>query len=133
MKLSWMFDKDQAFYMLSSMIPQERVWVGHVRWVGGIPDWSLKSLWYVIIYMCAEYQISSMVKSVLRSTHPRIHTWRTLKVTDWSGAWESLKFPTSAFHWTKTSNHDLVFFFMNYCHNYFFSLETFWVSLENLL
>jgi len=62
-----------------------------------VPDWSLggwghpwhhRSSWYVILELCAKFQLSSMIWSVSRTCHPRSHTSRTLKVPDWSlGGW----------------------------------------------
>ena len=63
-----------------------------------VPDWSLGgwghhgqygSSWYVILDLCTKFQLSSMFWSASRTPHSRSHTWRTLKVPDWSlGGWD---------------------------------------------
>ena len=62
-----------------------------------VPDWILGgwghswhhgSSWYVILDLCAKFQLSSMNRSVSRTPRPRSHTWRTLMVPDWGlGGW----------------------------------------------
>ena len=73
-----------------------------------IPDWSLggwgypwhHGSWYVIIYLCAKFQLSSMIWSVSRTPCPRSHTWRMLKVSDWSlGGWGHLDKTTMKLSW----------------------------------
>ena len=69
----------------------------HTWWMLRVPDWSLGgwghpwnhiSSWYGILYLCAKFQLSSMIRSESRTPHPRSHTWRMVKVPQWSlGGW----------------------------------------------
>ena len=45
--------------------------------------WRLVSSLYVIFYLCIKFQLSIMIKSVLRISHPWTNTWRILHVLDW--------------------------------------------------
>jgi len=58
-----------------------------------VPDWILGELdhswhhglsWYAIFEVCAKFQLSSMIRSVSGTPCPWSHTWRKLKVPDWS-------------------------------------------------
>ena len=62
-----------------------------------VPDWCLRgwdhpwhnvSSWYVILDLCTKFQLSSMFRSASRTSCPRSHTLRILKVPDRSlGGW----------------------------------------------
>ena len=62
-----------------------------------VPDWILGGWghpwrhWlssYVILDLCVKCQLSSMIRSMSRTSVLEFHTWRTLKVPDWSlGGW----------------------------------------------
>ena len=90
--LSWFAIHDlYAEFQLSSMIISEsrthHPW-SHTWRTLMVPDWCLGgwghhwqhgSSWCVILYLCAKFQISSMIRSVPRTPHPWSHTWRTLR------------------------------------------------------
>ena len=53
-----------------------------------LAHWYHGSSLYSILYLCAKFQLSSIIRSVSRTPHPWSHTWRTLKVPDWRlGGW----------------------------------------------
>ena len=88
----YLCDKFQLSSMIRCVSGTPRPW-SHIWRILKVPDWSLGwwghhwyhgSSLYVIIYLCAKFQLSSMVRSVSRTHCPRSHTWRTLKVPDWS-------------------------------------------------
>ena len=87
--ISWKFDEDPTRFSCLALFGTWRM----LR----VPDWRLGgsghlwhhgSSWYVILDLCAKFQLSSMNMSVSRTTHPRSHTWRTRMVPDWIlGGW----------------------------------------------
>ena len=40
-----------------------------------------------MFYLCAKFQLSSMIRSASRTPRPRSHTWKTQKVPDWRLGW----------------------------------------------
>ena len=63
------------------LVPDWRLWGwGHPRHHG--------SSWYVILALCAKFQLSSMNRRVSRTPHPQSHAWRMMMVPDWKlGEW----------------------------------------------
>ena len=91
-----LYAKFQSSSMIRSVSRTPRPW-SHTWKTLIVPDW-IRGWWgypwhhgsslYMIIDICAKFQLSSMNRSVSRTPCPRSHTWRTLMVPDWRlGGW----------------------------------------------
>ena len=61
--------------------------------------WHYISLWYVILHLCAKFQLSSMIICVSRTPCPRCHTWRTFMVPYCSlGCWSHHRHQESSWY-----------------------------------
>ena len=96
----WLLTCVPNFRTLAWLCQESPVLKVHAQRTLMVPDWRLggwghpwqhKSSWYVIIDVCAKFQLFSMIRNVSGTPVLEVHMWRMLMVPDWGlGGWGHL-------------------------------------------